>query len=42
MVRFPNEILGSGRLTLAMWDFSYFIMKQGLVYISFEGEIFTW
>lgn len=38
VVRFPNEILGSGRLTLAMWDFSYFIMKQGLVYIHLKEK----
>lgn len=34
VVRFPSERLGSGRLSLAMWDLSYFIMKQGLVYFS--------
>jgi hypothetical protein len=40
--RFLNERVGAPCLTFAMWEFSEFISKHGLMDIPLVGGSFTW
>ena len=42
VVRFPSERLGSNAFTTTMWEFSNFILEQGLIDLPLQGGTFTW
>ena len=42
VVRFPSKGLGSNSFIAAMWEFSNFISKQGLIDLPLQGGAFTW
>ena len=42
MVRFPSERLGSNSFTIAMREFSNFILEHGLIDLPLHGGSFTW
>ena len=42
VVRFPSERLESNSFTAAMWEFSNFISKQGLIDLPLQRGSFTW
>jgi hypothetical protein len=42
VVRFPNERRAGGGISSAMWEFSDFILDQGLLDLPLVGGRFTW
>jgi len=42
VVRFPSKQLGSNSFAATMWEFSSFILKQGLIDLPLQGGAFTW